>query len=135
MSLVRRKSFVYILCNRHRNVIYVGCTEELRKRIYFHRKRLIPGFTKKYNVDRLVYFEEFNNLVDALRRETQIKNYRGQKKVELIRFHPEIEDFRWSRILRPFSRKDLNNGDDTEMAISGWTLIKKANPNWLDLYE
>lgn len=84
MSPGTSKSYVYILCNRNRNVIYVGCTEDLKKRIYFHKKRLIPGFTKKYNVDRLVYFEKHNSKVDALHREVQIKKYRREKKENLI---------------------------------------------------
>jgi len=74
------KSYIYILCNRHKNVLYVGCTEDLKKRIYFHKKRLIPGFTKKYNVDQLIYFEEYANHDDALAREVQIKKYRRDKK-------------------------------------------------------
>ena len=78
------KSYVYILCNRHRSVVYVGCTEDLIKRVYFHRKRLIPGFSKKYNVDTLVYFEEHASLDDALKREAQIKKYRREKKDQLV---------------------------------------------------
>lgn len=79
-----KKFFVYILSNRHRNVVYVGSTDDLKKRVYFHKKRLIPGFTKKYNVDRLVYFEECNSTDDAIVREKQIKGYRREKKIFLI---------------------------------------------------
>ena len=50
---------IYILCNRHRNVLYTGVTSNLTKRIYEHKKKLIPGFTLKYNVDQLVYYELF----------------------------------------------------------------------------
>ena len=78
------KSFVYILCNRHRNVLYIGATDDLRKRIYFHKKRLIAGFTKKYNVDRLVYFEQHDNSEASLARERQLKGYRREKKIQLI---------------------------------------------------
>ena len=70
--------YVYILVNNRQNVMYVGYTEDLKKRMYFHKKKLIPGFTKKYNVDRLVYYETFDNKQEALQRELQIKKI--QKK-------------------------------------------------------
>lgn len=79
-----QKFYVYILVNRHRNVIYVGSTNELRKRVYFHKKRLLPGFTKKYNVDCLVYFEVFSSEHQAFAREKQIKGYRREKKNLLV---------------------------------------------------
>ena len=59
---------VYILCNRHRNVLYIGSTSDLKKRIYFHKKRLITGFSKRYNVDQLVYFESISGVEEALCR-------------------------------------------------------------------
>lgn len=78
------KAFVYILSNCNKNVVYVGCTDQLRKRIYFHKNRLIPGFTKKYNVDQLIYYEECRNVEEALIREKQIKGFRREKKDFLI---------------------------------------------------
>lgn len=100
MNAVIFKSYVYILCNHNKNVVYVGCTDDLRKRVYFHKNRLIPGFTKKYNVDCLIYFEVFANTNLALLREKQIKKYRRDKKNKLIQeFNPEWIDlydhFRW----------------------------------------
>ncbi len=87
------KSYVYILSNKRRNVVYIGSTDDLRRRIYFHKKRLIQGFTKKYNVDRLVYFECLNSTDDALSREKQIKGYRREKKNRLIeKTNPEWSD-------------------------------------------
>ena len=98
MMKADKKSYVYILTNKHRTVVYVGCTDELRKRIYFHRKRLIPGFTKKYNVDRLVYVEEVPTTEAALSREKQIKKYRREKKNQLIEsVNPE-----WNDLYRDF---------------------------------
>ncbi|OGQ35303.1 MAG: hypothetical protein A3F16_01475 [Deltaproteobacteria bacterium RIFCSPHIGHO2_12_FULL_43_9] len=64
---------IYILCNRHRNVLYTGVTSNLTKRIYEHKKKLIPGFTLKYNVDQLVYYELFEMMSDAIYREKMIK--------------------------------------------------------------
>lgn len=93
MSTKKSKSYVYILCNRRRNVVYIGCTDDLKRRIYFHKKRLIPGFTKKYNVDRLVYFEEISSQDEALKREAQIKKYRREKKDQLVqKMNPEWTD-------------------------------------------
>ena len=93
MEVIAAKSYVYILCNRHRNVVYVGCTDQLRKRIYFHKKRLIPGFTRRYNVDQLVYYEELDTLENALSREKQIKGYKREKKNLLIhRMNPRWAD-------------------------------------------
>lgn len=87
------KSFTCILCNRHRNVLYVGATDDLQKRVYFHKKRLIAGFTRKYNVDRLVYFEEHDNSDAALARERQLKGYRREKKIQLIqKMNPKWDD-------------------------------------------
>lgn len=84
MNVVIGKFYVYLLCNRNRNVVYIGCTGDLKKRIYFHKKQLIPGFTKKYNVDQLVYFEEFCTIEESLARKKQIKSYRREKKNQLI---------------------------------------------------
>ena len=80
------KSYVYILCNKRRNVVYVGSTDDLKKRVYFHKKRLIPGFTKKYNIDQLVYFEIFDSKLESVRREKQIKGYKGVKENALVQY-------------------------------------------------
>ena len=80
----KNNSYVYILCNRHQTVLYVGATDDLKKRIYFHKKRLIPGFTKKFNVDRLVYFQRLDDTEAALSREKQLKGYRRSKKESII---------------------------------------------------
>jgi putative endonuclease len=93
MELVTERSHIYILSNNHRTVLYVGCTQALKNRIYFHKKRLIAGFTKKYNVSRLVYYEELACLDDALAREKQIKGYRREKKNRLIELvNPDWND-------------------------------------------
>ncbi|MFH2013757.1 MAG: GIY-YIG nuclease family protein [Patescibacteria group bacterium] len=84
MILVIKKFYIYILCNKNRNVVYVGQTSDLKKRIYFHKKKLISGFSKKYNVDRLVYYEVFSTIEEARAREIQVKKYRREKKNLLI---------------------------------------------------
>jgi putative endonuclease len=73
-----------MLVNDRGNVIYIGITEDLKKRIYFHKQRLIPGFTKKYNVHRLVYYEIYSSLGEAERREKQLKGKTRAKKNALV---------------------------------------------------
>ena len=83
---------VYILSSRSRN-IYVGVTSDLAQRVLQHKSRLIPGFTSRYNIDRLVYFEEFSRVQDAIAREKQIKGWVRSKKVALIESgNPTWED-------------------------------------------
>jgi putative endonuclease len=85
--------YVYILSNKYNNVIYVGITNDLIRRVYEHKNKLIEGFTEKYNVDKLVYYELFNDPINAITREKQLKGYSRKKKVELINsFNPEWED-------------------------------------------
>ncbi len=77
--------FVYMLTNDKGNVLYTGCTENLRERLYFHKKRMVPGFTKKYNVHRLVYFERHIDMASARKRERELKGKTRAKKERLIK--------------------------------------------------
>ncbi len=76
--------YVYILANKTNHVIYIGVTNNLKRRVYEHKNALIDGFTKKYHVDKLVYNECFPNIKDALKREKQLKGWRREKKNTLI---------------------------------------------------
>ena len=76
--------FVYILSNWNDSVVYVGVTSNLPKRLYEHRNGLADGFTKKYNVHKLVYFEQTNDVYAAISREKQLKNWSRAKKNALI---------------------------------------------------
>ena len=76
--------YVYILTNSSNNVLYVGVTNDLERRCYEHKQKLIKGFTQKYNVDKLVYFEVFDSIELAIFREKQIKGYSRSKKDKLI---------------------------------------------------
>ena len=78
-----REYFVYILANRS-GTLYVGVTNDLARRLYEHREKLIPGFTSHYHIDRLVYFEHTPDVRAAIAREKQIKRWRREKKVALI---------------------------------------------------
>lgn len=64
--------------------LYIGVTNDLMRRIYEHRNKLIDGFTKKYNITKLVYYEVFNTIEEAIRREKQLKNWHRQWKINLI---------------------------------------------------
>jgi len=76
--------YVYILANKTNTVLYIGITNDLARRCYEHRNKLIKGFTEKYNVDRLVYYEVFDFVDLAIHREKQIKKYSRKKKDDLI---------------------------------------------------
>ncbi len=75
---------VYIMTNTNNTVLYTGVTSDLRKRAYQHREKLIRGFTSRYNCTKLVYFEVFEGMYEAISREKQIKSGSRQKKIELI---------------------------------------------------
>ncbi len=85
--------YVYILTNKAKTVLYIGVTNNLVRRIYEHKNKLIPGFTKKYNVELLIYFEHFENINDAIKREKQLKKWNRKWKEELIiKENPEWDD-------------------------------------------
>jgi len=75
--------FVYIAANKGK-MVCIGITNNLVRRIYEHKQKLIPGFTKHYSIDRLVYYESFNDIRHAIGREKQLKGYRRGKKIALI---------------------------------------------------
>jgi len=76
--------YVYILTNIHHTVLYTGVTNDLERRCYEHKKKKIKGFTQKYNVDKLIYFERFDSIDSAIAREKQIKGFSRVKKLALI---------------------------------------------------
>jgi len=78
------KSFVYLLTNKNNTVIYIGITSNLVKRIFEHKTKKNKGFTYKYNCDKLIYFEEFSSINDAILREKQLKSGNRNKKENLI---------------------------------------------------
>ena len=85
--------FVYILSNWDDSVLYIGVTGNLPRRLYEHRNGLVEGFTKKYNVHKLVYYENTNDVYSAISREKQLKKWRRQKKNDLINnLNPQWKD-------------------------------------------
>jgi putative endonuclease len=84
---------VYILTNRTNRVMYVGMTNDLSRRVREHKSWMIEGFTKKYNVDKLVYFEETGDVLSAIAREKEIKMWRREKKNRLVEtINPEWKE-------------------------------------------
>jgi len=85
--------YVYIISNRHHTTLYTGFTNDLARRVYEHKHKLLKGFTAKYNCDKLLYFEEFNSAEDATQREQQLKKYKRHWKENLItEINPEWRD-------------------------------------------
>ena len=88
-----KQGYVYILTNKNNTVLYTGVTSALVKRIYEHKSKFVKGFTRKYNVVKLVYYEVFADIVTAIGREKQIKAGSRKKKLDLIRsMNPEFKD-------------------------------------------
>ena len=85
--------YVYLLTNKNNNVLYTGVTNDLGRRVYEHKNKLIEGFTKRYNVNKLVYFETTEDIKSAIAREKQIKGWTRIKKNCLIEsVNPEWRD-------------------------------------------
>ncbi len=85
--------FVYILASKRNGTLYVGSTSDLSKRIWQHKNKYLPGFTAKYNVTNLVYYEAYEQYVEAARREKRFKNWCRQWKINLIeKFNPDWSD-------------------------------------------
>jgi len=91
--------YVYILTNLDNSVLYIGVTNNLVRRVYEHKQKLIPGFTSKYNTHKLVYFEELKDANAAIEREKQLKGGSRKKKIALIeKSNPFCEDL-YERLL------------------------------------
>lgn len=88
-----KKYYLYILANYTNSVLYVGVTGDINRRMYEHKNGLVDGFTKTYNVDKLVYAEEYRDISYAIEREKQLKRWRREKKEMLINsINPEWND-------------------------------------------
>jgi putative endonuclease len=85
--------YVYILTNANHTVLYTGVTNDLGRRCFEHKQKKIKGFTQKYNIERLIYYEIFDFIHDAIAREKQIKDYSRLKKNTLVdTFNKDWED-------------------------------------------
>lgn len=79
-----RKYYVYILASKKYGTLYIGVTSNIIKRVYEHKHKLIDGFTKQYNISRLVYYEVFDDVIEAITQEKRIKKWKRDWKIRLI---------------------------------------------------
>ena len=82
--MTEKAYYVYLLTNWNNKVMYVGITNDLERRIYEHKEKVVKGFTEKYNVNKLVYYEQTSDVAEALNREKEIKKWRREKKNRLV---------------------------------------------------
>ena len=88
-----KRFFVYILANRRRGVLYVGVTDDLIRQIAEHKAKLVPGFTNKYGITLLVYYEEHSTILGARTREANLKRWRRAWTIELVeKLNPDWRD-------------------------------------------
>ena len=92
MKANHHQYYMYILSNKKNGILYIGMTNDLERRMFEHKNKLIKGFTKKYSLDKLVYFELFQYANDAIKREKQLKNWNRQWKIDLI----EKDNIEWN---------------------------------------
>jgi len=91
--MMRKQYYIYIITNKWNSVLYTGVTNDLARRVYEHRDKLVDGFTSRYNVSKLVYYEVSEDVGNAIAREKQIKAGSRAKKIALIQsMNPEWND-------------------------------------------
>jgi len=85
--------YIYLLTNHRCSVLYTGVTKDLQRRMYQHKHKMIDGFSKKYSLDRLVYYEAYTDILDAISREKEIKGWLRHKKDDLVKMqNPAWDD-------------------------------------------
>ena len=88
-----KQGYVYILFNKRNGTLYTGVTSDIVKRVYEHKNKLVDGFSKKYEIDKLGYYEIYDDIKQAIEREKQIKGGSRKKKLDLIeKINPDWED-------------------------------------------
>ena len=99
MTINKKKDagYIYFMTNEYNTTIYIGVTSDLQKRIYEHKNKVCDGFTKRYNLTKFVYYEKYNSISDAIKREKQIKNFKREWKFDLIKkSNPTMTDlYEW----------------------------------------
>jgi putative endonuclease len=88
-----KQGYVYIITNTYNTTLYVGVTSNLQRRIYEHKNKMFEGFSNTYKLNKLIYYEVFDNIENAIQREKQLKNWHRNWKVNLIiSINPELKD-------------------------------------------
>lgn len=101
-----KQYFVYILASKKNGTLYIGVTSDLLGRVWQHKNKVVDGFTKRYTVDKLVYYEQTEDARSALTREKQLKNWKRQWKMELI----EKENSKWCDLYKDLIGMDPGSG-------------------------
>ena len=91
--------YLYILSNKNNGTLYIGVTNDLERRMFEHKNKLIEGFTKNYGLNRLIYFQTFQYINDAIKREKNMKKWKRQWKIDVI----EKENPNWSDLSKDWS--------------------------------
>jgi len=104
MYKTNHQYFVYILASKKNGVLYIGVTNDIKRRVFEHKGKTVKGFTSRYNVDKLMYFEEFTDINEAIKMEKQLKKWNRQWKIELI----EKENYEWKDLAIDWENK-INN--------------------------
>jgi len=108
------QSYIYIMTNKKYGTLYIGVTSNLIKRVYEHKNSFVNGFTAKYNLKKLVYYEIFEDITEAIKREKQLKKYKRAWKIELIeKINPTWKDLYYDLIwvdprVKPEDDKERN---------------------------
>jgi putative endonuclease len=98
--MIMKEYFIYILASKRNGTLYIGMTNDLVKRVYEHKNDLVEGFTKKYSVHNLVYYERYNDVYSAIAREKRLKKWKRQWKIDLI----EKDNPQWRDLYAELSR-------------------------------
>ena len=108
-----KQYYIYILTNKSNKVLYIGVTNDLERRMYEHKNKMVDGFTERYNLTKLVYFEETPDVKSAIEREKQLKNWHRDWKINLINsFNPQWKDLSADGDIRVPEKRDpeINSG-------------------------
>jgi len=113
---IKNQYYIYILANKRNGTLYIGVTSNLVKRVYEHKNNIIEGFTKKYNIHKLVYYETTNDIESVIRREKQLKKWNRKWKINLIEnSNPEWIDLYFGLWWIPaFAGMTWRGGNDRE---------------------
>ncbi len=113
-----RSYWVYILANKIGGTLYIGVTNDLVRRVFEHKSKFVDGFTQKYDVARLVHFEQFDDIEFAIRREKRLKKWTREWKIQLIeKDNPNWDDLYPRRAVPRVLDRPLFANDDTERAV------------------